>query len=84
MKPYEKIAQDFKAFLVECGDEAYSHLKGFFAIQKEQFYTARINELKGQGLNEQDAINKARQGWVSVIGRSLESVIEILITEFCK
>ena len=84
MKPYEKIANDFRAFLLEKGNEAYSHLKDFFVIQKEQFYTARINELKEQGLNEQDAINKARQGWVSVIGRGLESVVEILITDFCK
>ena len=84
MKPYEKIANDFKAFSLEKGNETYSHLKDFFAIQKEQFYTAKIDELKEQGLDEQDAINKARQGWVSVIGRDLESVVEILITDFCK
>lgn len=84
MKPYKKIANDFRDFLLEKGNEAYSHLKDFFVIQKEQFYTAKIDELKEQGLNEQDAINKARQGWVSVIGRGLESVVEILITDFCK
>ncbi|STQ85938.1 endonuclease [Helicobacter muridarum] len=82
MKPYEKIAQDFRAFLLEYGDEAYSNLKDFFTTQKEQFYSAKISELKAQGFSEQEAINKARQGWVSVIGRGLEFVIEIL--EFCK
>lgn len=84
MKTYEKIAENFKVFLLEKGDSAYICLKDFFQIQKEQFYTIKINKLKAQGLNEQEAITKTRQGWVSVIGRSLESVIEILIAEFCK
>lgn len=84
MKTYEKIAENFKSFLLEKGDSAYICLKDFFQIQKEQFYAIKINELKAQGLNEQEAITKTRQGWASVIGRSLESVIEILIAEFCK
>ncbi|TLD81258.1 endonuclease [Helicobacter sp. MIT 11-5569] len=84
MKPYERIAEDFKVFLLEKGDNAYNCLKDFFEIQKEQFYTIKINELKAQGLSEQEAITKTRQGWVSVIGRSLEIVIEILIAGFCQ
>lgn len=70
--------------MLEKGSGVYGYLKDFFAMQKEQFYTAKISELKTQGLNEQEAINKARQGWVSVIERSLESIVEILIADFCK
>ncbi|MBK1993879.1 endonuclease, partial [Campylobacter novaezeelandiae] len=83
MKFYEKIALNFREFLAKEGEKAYKNLKNFFEIQKQNFYNEKIKELKSLGLNEQDSIIKARQGWVSVIGRSLELVIEILIKDFC-
>lgn len=84
MKPYEKIVQNFRDFVSKHGNEAYRNLKTFFESQKQEFYVQKINELYLRGFEEQDCIIKARQGWVSVIGRSLELVIEILIQNFCK
>lgn len=65
------------------GDSAYIKLKDFFSKQKDVFYKEKIAELIVEGENKEDAINKARQGWVSVIGRALEKAIETLIEDFC-
>lgn len=84
IKPHEKISANFKLFLEKEGKKAYVKLKTFFETQKQEFYESKIEELRQKGINKQEAIIKARQGWVSVIGRSLELVIEILIKDFCK
>ncbi|RAX54396.1 hypothetical protein CCY99_03315 [Helicobacter sp. 16-1353] len=66
MKPHEKIAMDFRDLLSKRGESAYKNLKKFFERQKEDFYEAKILELQARGINRQDSIIKARQGWVSV------------------
>lgn len=83
VKPYEKISINFKSFLEAQGQEAYKNLKVFFDTQKQEFYNEKIAELQNNGIEKQEAIIKARQGWVSVIGRALELVIETLIKDFC-
>lgn len=84
METHKRIEQNFKELLSKNGDDAYKNLKSFFAKQKDDFYQEKIKELTLQGYNQQDCMIKARQSWVSVIGRSLELVIEILIKDFCK
>lgn len=84
MKPYEKISINFKSFLETQGQEAYKNLKVFFETQKQEFYENKILELQHNGIAKQEAIIKARQGWVSVIGRALELVVEVLIEDFCQ
>ncbi|MCI7711305.1 MAG: BsaWI family type II restriction enzyme [Helicobacter sp.] len=83
MKPYEKISINFKNFLEAKGQEAYKNLKIFFDAQKQEFYNDKITELQNNGVDKQEAVIKARQAWVSVVGRALELVIEILIQDFC-
>lgn len=83
MKPYEKISINFKNFLEAKGQEAYKNLKIFFDAQKQEFYNDKIAELQNNGVDKQEAVIKARQAWVSVVGRALELVIEILIQDFC-
>lgn len=83
MKPFENIISNFKLFLEKNKTTAYKELKIFFDEQKHIFYQNKIIELKSQNISEQVATIKARQGWVSVIGRSLEIIIEILIKDFC-
>ncbi len=80
---YSTIEQAFRQFLKERGENAYKHLKVFFEEQKDIFYAANIKELQAQGLTNEQATIKTRQAWVSTMGRSLEVVIEILLTDFC-
>lgn len=83
-KPHEKIALNFKNFLLKEGQNAYIKLKDFFKEQKDLFYNDKIFQFEKEGLSHEQAVIKTRQGWVSVIGRSLELVVEILIDDFCK
>ena len=83
MKPYEIIAQNFNSFLQEHGTDSYKMLKIFFEEERNKFSKKRIEELCNDGESTEQAVIKARQGWVSVIGRSLEIVVEELIKDFC-
>lgn len=83
LKSHEKIKENFKEFYAKFGDKAFINLKYFFEKEKENFYKEKTAELIQDGLSLQDAIIKTRQGWVSVIGRSLEIVVEYLINNFC-
>nr|MBP3725021.1 endonuclease [Campylobacter sp.] len=84
IKPYEKIKENFKIFYLENGLNTFLNLKDFFEKQKENFYKEKVAEYIRNGLSQNDATIKTRQGWVSVIGRSLEIVVEVLIENFCE
>ena len=77
------IIEKFLQFKDEFGNEAFSRLNEFFDIEKETFYNNKIPYWIKQGYTSDEAVIKARQGWVSTIGRNLEKVIEILIQDFC-
>ena len=77
------IIEKFLQFKDEFGNEAFSRLNEFFDIEKETFYNNKIPYWIKQGYTNDEAVIKARQGWVSTIGRNLEKVIEILIQDFC-
>ena len=77
------IIERFLQFKDEFGNEAFLRLNEFFDIEKETFYNDKIPYWIGQGYTNDEAVIKARQGWVSTIGRNLEKVIEILIQDFC-
>lgn len=83
MQAHQKIENEFRKFLTEHGNSAFKMLKTFFDAQKENFYKEKIEELTSSGMSVPEATIKARQGWVSASGRSLEIVIEILIETFC-
>jgi type II restriction enzyme len=77
------IIERFLQFKDEFGNEAFSRLNEFFDIEKETFYNNKIPYWIKQGYTNDEAVIKARQGWVSTIGRNLEKIIEILIQDFC-
>lgn len=84
MKSNEIIVKNFQTFFAKHKENSFKKLKEFFSEQKGSFYENKIDELMKTGLSHNDAVIKARQGWVSVIGRSLEQIVEILIQDFCK
>jgi type II restriction enzyme len=77
------IIEKFLQFKDKFGNEAFSRLNEFFDIEKGNFYNKKIPHWIKQGYTNDEAVIKARQGWVSTIGRNLEKVIEILIQDFC-
>ena len=79
------IIKRFKKFKEKYGKEAFKNLNEFFQNEEKIFYENKIKELmESQQLSEQEATIKARQSWVATIGRNLEKIIEMLITDFCK
>lgn len=82
-KPYEIIVDNFRNFLSARGNIAYQELESFFCSEKTKFYNEKYDLYLRDGIDKEEAIIKARQGWVSVIGRSLEHIIEIMIEDFC-
>ena len=78
------IIDRFLNFKEQVGNNVYSKLNSFFDSEKEIFYNEKIDYWLSQGIPKNEAVIKARQGWVSTIGRNLEKVIEILIEDFCK
>ena len=78
------IIDRFLQFKEQEGNNVYSKLNSFFDSEKEIFYAEKIDYWLSQGIPKNEAVIKARQGWVSTIGRNLEKVIEILIEDFCK
>lgn len=78
------IIKRFLEFKNKTGDSVFSKLNEFFEIEKEIFYKEKIKYWKKQDFTHNEAVIKARQGWVSTIGRNLEKIIEILIEDFCR
>lgn len=78
------IIKRFLKFKEQFGNEAFSRLNEFFDREKEIFYNEKIPYWMKQGYTKDEAVIKARQGWVSTIGRNLEKIVEILIEDFCK
>ena len=83
MKPNEIVVQNFLSFYKLYRNNAFRKIKEFLSNQKEIFYENKISELQNNGLSKEEAVIKTRQGWVSVVGRSLEQIIEIVIRDFC-
>ena len=83
MKPNEIVVQNFLSFYKLYRNNAFRKIKEFLSNQKEIFYENKISELQNNGLSKEEAVIKARQGWVSVVSRSLEQIIEIVICDFC-
>lgn len=83
MKPNEIVVQNFLSFYKLYRNNAFKKIKEFLSNQKEIFYENKISELQNNGLSKEEAVIKTRQGWVSVVGRSLEQIIEIIIRDFC-
>ncbi len=78
------IKKKFLQFRKEYGNKVFSKLNEFFEKEKEIFYNEKIAYWKKQGIPYNETVIKARQGWVSTIGRNLEKIIELLIEDFCK
>ena len=83
MKLNEIVVQNFLSFYKLYRNNAFKKIKEFLSNQKEIFYENKISELQNNGLSKEEAVIKTRQGWVSVVGRSLEQIIEIIICDFC-
>ena len=69
------IIKRFLKFKEEFGDNVFSKLNYFFDKEKEIFYNEKIPYWITQGYTNDKAVIKARQGWVSTIGRNLEKDI---------
>lgn len=82
MKFYEQIALNFNTFLQENGESAYKKLKHFFESERKRYSDEKIKEFLAEGIYAEEAVIKTRQSWVSVIGRSLEIIVENLIKIF--
>lgn len=83
IKSYEQIAQNFNIFLQENDESAYKRLKQFFEQERKKYSDEKIKEFIAEGISAEEAVIKTRQSWVSVIGRSLEIIVENLIKDFC-
>ncbi|WQX87611.1 endonuclease [Helicobacter pylori] len=76
------ILERFKDFMRE-QPEPYKFLQVFYAQEKERFLNHKMNEYIKQNKSKEEASILARQGFVSVIGRVLEKIIELLLKDFC-
>lgn len=76
------ILERFKDFMRE-RPEPYKFLQVFYAQEKERFLNHKMNEYIKQNKSKEEASILARQGFVSVIGRALEKIIELLLKDFC-
>lgn len=76
------ILERFKDFMRE-QPEPYKFLQVFYAQEKERFLNHKMNDYIKQNKSKEEASILARQGFVSVIGRVLEKIIELLLKDFC-
>ncbi|MGN8384349.1 BsaWI family type II restriction enzyme [Helicobacter pylori] len=76
------ILERFKDFMREY-PEPYKFLQVFYAQEKERFLNHKMNDYIKQNKSKEEASILARQGFVSVIGRALEKIIELLLKDFC-
>ncbi|EJB93871.1 BsaWI family type II restriction enzyme [Helicobacter pylori] len=78
----DMILERFKDFMREY-PEPYKFLQVFYAQEKERFLNSKISDYIKQNKSKEEASILARQGFVSVIGRALEKIIELLLKDFC-
>ncbi|GAA8925361.1 BsaWI family type II restriction enzyme [Helicobacter pylori] len=76
------ILERFKDFMRE-QPEPYKFLQVFYVQEKERFLNDKMNDYIQQNKSKEEASILARQGFVSVIGRVLEKIIELLLKDFC-
>ncbi len=76
------ILERFKDFM-RGQSEPYKFLQVFYAQEKERFLNDKMNDYIKQNKSKEEASILARQGFVSVIGRVLEKIIEFLLKDFC-
>ncbi|GAA8825709.1 hypothetical protein HpRN133_01820 [Helicobacter pylori] len=76
------ILERFKDFM-RGQPEPYKFLGVFYAQEKECFLNHKMNDYIQQNKSKEEVSILARQGFVSVIGRVLEKIIEILLKDFC-
>ncbi|MCQ2895353.1 hypothetical protein JT258_04395 [Helicobacter pylori] len=76
------ILERFKDFMRE-QPEPYKFLQVFYAHEKERFLNSKISDYMKRNKSKEEASILARQGFVSVIGRALEKIIELLLKDFC-
>ncbi len=76
------ILERFKDFM-RGQPEPYKFLQVFYAQEKERFLNDKMNDYIKQNKSKEEASILARQGFVSVIGRVLEKIIELLLKDFC-
>lgn len=76
------ILERFKDFMREYPDP-YKFLQVFYAQEKERFLNHKMNDYIKQNKSKEEASILARQGFVSVVGRALEKIIEFLLKDFC-
>ncbi|MCQ2912191.1 endonuclease [Helicobacter pylori] len=76
------ILERFKDFMKEY-PEPYKFLQVFYAQEKERFLNSKISDYMKRNKSKEEASILARQGFVSVIGRALEKIIELLLKDFC-
>ncbi len=76
------ILERFKDFMKE-RSKPYKFLQVFYAQEKERFLNDKMNDYIKQNKSKEEASILTRQGFVSVIGRVLEKIIELLLKDFC-
>ncbi len=76
------ILERFKDFMRE-QSEPYKFLQVFYAQEKERFLNHKMSDYMKRNKSKEEASILARQGFVSVIGRVLEKIIELLLKDFC-
>ncbi|GAA9701932.1 BsaWI family type II restriction enzyme [Helicobacter pylori] len=76
------ILERFKDFM-RGQPEPYKFLQVFYTQEKEHFLNDKMNDYIKQNKSKEEASILARQGFVSVIGRVLEKIIELLLKDFC-
>jgi type II restriction enzyme len=76
--------QNFQDFQVRYPDRPYENIKIFLTEEKEKYYQEKTTEYINEGVSQENIPIKVRQSWVSYIGRKLEKLFELLISEFCE
>ncbi len=76
------ILERFKDFMRE-QPEPYKFLQVFYTQEKERFLNHKMNDYIKQNKSKEETSILARQGFVSVIGKVLEKIIELLLKDFC-
>lgn len=76
------ILERFKDFMREY-PKPYKFLQVFYVQEKERFLNHKMNDYIKQNKSKEEASILAKQGFVSVIGRALEKIIELLLKDFC-
>ncbi len=76
------ILERFKDFM-RGQPEPYKFLQVFYMQEKERFLNDKMNDYIKQNKSKEEASILARQGFVSVIGRVLEKIVELLLKDFC-